>query len=495
MIRIDTVIVGAGFAGIGLGVRLKRQGRESFVILERANDVGGTWRDNIYPGVACDIPSQLYSFSFRQSPEWTRHFAPGPEIHGYLRETVRAEGLQGHVRLGAEMLESEWSEKDREWRVTTDAGEYRARSLVLACGRLTDPRLPSVPGIESFGGPWFHSARWRPDVRLEGRRVGVVGSGASAVQIMPHVAAVAAEAVLLQRSAPYVVPRQDRPVDEATRESYRRRPGAMVETRDELFWKQEQIFTQRVAGSATREDAKRAALGHLRAQVPDEALRAKLTPDYEYGCKRVLLSDDYYAALARPNVRVIPSALAAVDRAAAQTVDGERVELDVLIYATGFHTITQGYAERVRGRGGLALAEHWRDGMRAFASTLVAGFPNLFVFNGPNAGLGHNSAIHMIEAQIDLFMRWVREGAHEIEPSGAMEAAYVAQIEDMGRDTVWMTGGCSNWYVDRRAGRLTLLWPDFASTFSSLLAGIDLSRVRGEERVGEAVATTPRPPA
>ncbi len=465
---VEVLVVGAGFAGIGLGIRLARAGRRSFAILERAEEVGGTWRDNRYPGVACDIPSHLYSFSFRPKPDWSRVFAPGDEIREYLRECVREEGIGPHVRLGTEALEARWDEEEGRWRVRTNRGDWRARVLVLAAGRLADPRVPDLPGLAAFPGRSFHSARWPEGASVAGARVGVVGTGASAVQLLPHVVREAADVVVFQRSAPYVVPRRDRVYSREERELFARDPDALPELRSRLFWRAEEAFPQRL-GAPGRIDALRdLARSHLESHVADPVLRAALTPDYEIGCKRVLLSDDYYAALQEPHVRLEPSALERVEGLRAIAASGRAHELDVLVFATGFQSTRPPYARRVVGRRGELLSEHWSHGMRAYASTVVHGFPNMFVLDGPNASLGHNSAIFMIETQVEYVLGALAHldaSARPLEVSAEAEDAYTREIDAASADTVWVRGGCTSWYRDESSGRLTLLWPDFAYAF------------------------------
>ncbi len=467
--EIDVAIVGAGFAGIGMGIRLERRGAASFLIFEQADEVGGTWRDNTYPGVACDVPSHLYSFSFRPNPNWSSYYSSGGEIRDYLVACARDEGLEPHLRLGTDVVAMAWDESLSRWRLDTNRGQYSARALVLACGRLTAPRIPDVPGLDTFEGPQFHSARWDHGVDLRGKRVAVVGSGASAVQLVPHVAEVAGELVVMQRSAPYIVPREKHSYTDAERSLFGRDPDGLARLRSTQFWKAEEAFAQRAGVPEYLEAARARALGHLAAQVPDTELRAKLTPSYEIGCKRVLISSDYYPALTRDSVTVEPSALASVHGNTLVTANGSRHEVDAVILATGFHAARQPYARIVAGVGGTLLAEHWSQGMTAHASSVVSGFPNMFIMDGPNSGLGHNSAIYMIETQIDYVLgalQYLASDAHAVlEVTRRAEDEYTALIDELSTRTVWMTGGCDSWYRDGRTGRLTLLWPDFAHAF------------------------------
>lgn len=473
--EVETVIVGAGFAGLGTAIRLARSGQRDFVVLERGDGVGGTWRDNHYPGVGCDVPSHLYSYSFRPRAEWSAVFAPGEEIRDYLTDAVADEGIEPYLRLGTEVLSMRWEAGAERWSVETSAGTYSCRTVVVCAGRLSEPRVPAAQGLASFPGPMFHSARWDHTVETAGKRVGVVGSGASAVQILPQVARDAGSVVLFQRSAPYVVPRENREYTAAERRGLSRVPGAVERLRSRMFWDMEQGLAARRAVPGFVDRLRATALGHLAEQVPDESLRAVLTPDYEIGCKRVLLSDDYYPAVASSTVTVVPAALREVRGSIVVAADGSEHELDVLVLATGFESTRPPWAERVVGREGGTLAEHWAAGMSAYASTSVHGFPNLFVVNGPQASLGHNSAVFMIETQIEHVLGALDHARSTgvVEVSRAAEEEYSAWLDEAGEGTVWRTGGCTSWYRDDRNGRLTLLWPDFAFTFRERFGRFD----------------------
>lgn len=474
---VETVIIGAGFAGLGAAIRLARSGERSFVVLERCADVGGTWRDNVYPGVACDIPSLLYSFSFRPRTDWSRFYAPGAEILDYLQEAAREEGILPHLRFSSEVLALDWDHRTMTWTVVTTGAAYRCRCVIVATGRLSEKRVPDVPGLDSFTGPAFHSSEWPRDFDLAGKRVGLVGSGASAVQILPRIAAVADEVVLFQRSAAYVVPRNDHAYTEAEKVSWRDQPDSLATLRTQMFWDAEAGFAARLGATGPLTALRDRARQHLEAQIPDSALRRALTPDYEVGCKRILLSDDYYPALMSESVRLERSALTAVEGSLVAAASGAAYELDALILATGFHSTRPPIAHRIRGRDGRTLDTAWSNGMVAYNSTTVAGFPNLFVIDGPNASLGHNSAVHMIESQIAYILEalWYLRSrdvpALDVRPE--RQASYVAEIDRMAEATVWLTGGCRSWYVDERSRRLTLLWPDTASAFRERLARFD----------------------
>jgi cation diffusion facilitator CzcD-associated flavoprotein CzcO len=472
--RVEVAVVGAGFAGIGVASALRRAGRDDFVVLERGSSVGGTWRDNTYPGIACDVPSHLYGFAAHPNPAWSGTYAKGAEIHAYLERVVDAEGLRDRLRLGTPMRSAEWDAAHAVWRITTPDGLVVADALVLACGRLTEPAIPRVPGLEQFPGPLFHSARWDHSTDLAGARVGVVGTGASAVQIVPELARTAAHVTLFQRTPAWIVPRGGDAYSDADRARFAATPQALEALRAELYAEGEARFASRSGDSAAAAEAEAVALAHLRRQVADPALRAALTPDYAFGCKRVLLSDDFYPAVASDAVSLVSSALAEVEGSALVASDGTRHEVDALVLATGFASTRQPYAELVTGEDGVTLAEHWSGGMTAFASTVVSGFPNLFVLNGPNASLGHSSSVLMIEEQAGYVTRALEARAGRVlrvDPEA--ERAYTDEIARAAASTRWMTGGCRNWYVDERSGRLALLWPGTVDAFRERLGRAD----------------------
>jgi cation diffusion facilitator CzcD-associated flavoprotein CzcO len=452
-VEVEFAIVGSGFAGLGMAIRLKRRGDEDFVVLERASDVGGTWRDNRYPGVECDVPSHLYSFSFRLNPNWSRVFSPGQEIQQYLRESAREEGILPHVRFDADVLDASWDASAARWIVTTHHQVYAARYLVSATGHLADEHLPTVPGLDTFPGAKFHSSRWQ-DVELTGKRIGVVGTGASAIQVIPHLAKIASHLVVFQRTPAYVSPRRGRDHTEGEKRRFRRDPRALEELRSELFWVQETNYAARRQIPQYIEPLKRVALDHLAAQVPDPNLRQRLTPAYEPGCKRMVFSSTFYPALQQPNVTLEASALASADGATARAASGAGYELDVLIFATGFEATEPPFAKRVHGACGVSLAEHWKTGMRALDSISVSGFPNLFIINGPTTSLGHNSVVYIAESQVEYILEAVdynREHGYAVfEATPEAEDAYVAKTQRDARGTVWVDGGCRSWYIDQQ---------------------------------------------
>jgi cation diffusion facilitator CzcD-associated flavoprotein CzcO len=481
---VDVLIVGAGFAGIGMGIQLARRGRESFVIIEQAGDVGGTWRDNRYPGVSCDIPSHLYSFSFRPNPAWSRVFAEGREIHAYLRACVQEEGLDDHLRLNCALTQAQWNDDDARWLVRTTRGDFSAASLVIATGRLSEPRLPLIKNLDGFAGRWWHSAQWNAKVSLVGKRVGLVGTGASAIQILPRLATEASEVVTFQRSAPYILPRGDRQYSREETERFAADPRTITTLRDELFAEAERNIRARQRRHPDIDLLQQRALDHLTASVLDAGLRRLLTPGYEIGCKRILFSDDYYAALQLGHVRLEPTPLTRIADGSGNTgghgsrvavaASGNSYELDVLVLATGFNSTRPSIAGHIRGRRSRLLADEWGNGMAAHASTTVHGFPNMYVLDGPNAALGHNSAIYMIETQVGYVLaaldHLTASRADALDVTAEAVDSYMRDIDEMARDTVWVQGGCTSWYRDERTGRVTLLWPDSARSFRERLA-------------------------
>ncbi len=471
----DVLIVGTGFAGLGAAIRLRQAGVTDLLLLERADDLGGTWRDNRYPGCACDVPSRLYSFSFARNPAWTRRFAPAAEIHAYLRQVATAHGVTDRIRYGCTVEGARWDAAAARWRVDTTQGPLTARVLVLATGALSNPVRPDVPGLDTFRGAVVHSAQWPRDLALAGRRAVVVGTGASAIQLVPAIQPQVAHLTLLQRTPAWIVPRHDRPVPAWLRRLYAAVPLLDTAVRALTYALREATFLPfRYPG--VRRVTSLVARAHLRRQVRDPALRARLTPRYGMGCKRVLVSDDFYPAVQQPNVTLVSGALAAVEPDGVVADDGTRHPADVLILTTGF--LPGGVppaAARIVGAAGRSLAATWEaNGMAAYASTTVAGFPNLFVIPGPHTGIGHTSLIYMLEAQVAHLVRAVdhmrRAGLAWIAPRPEAQAADHAAVQARMRGTVWVTGGCHSWYLDARGENHTL-WPDFTFRFRRRVAG------------------------
>lgn len=462
---LSAIVVGAGFSGIAAGVELRRAGITDFLILEKANRVGGTWRENTYPGAACDVPSHLYSYSFEPNPTWSRAYGGQAEILAYLEHCVDKYDLRGHLRFGQHVDEARFDEARGTWQVATAAGEhFEARALLLGNGALHIPQLPDIAGLDTFRGETFHSARWNHDYDLRGKRVAVVGTGASAIQFVPEIAPAVQRLHVYQRTAPWVVPKRDRPIGETERWIYERVPGAHWLRRTGLYW----VMESRVVGYAyaPRVNAllERIVRMHLARAVPDPLLRAKVTPSYRLGCKRVLLSNDWYPAIQRPNVEVVSDRIAEVTARGVRTVDGIEREVDALILGTGFRVSEYLSAIRIVGRGGIELNAAWRESLRNYLGITVSGFPNLFLLMGPNTGLGHNSMIFMIEAQARYAasaLATMRErGLAAIEVRVEVERAFRSELAQRMTNTVWTTG-CQSWYQTPNGE--VFLWP--AATF------------------------------
>ena len=475
--HVKVVVIGSGFAGIGSAVRLKEQGIEDFVVLERADGVGGTWRDNTYPGCACDVPSHLYSFSFAPNPDWTHVYGRQPEIRAYLERVTDEFGVRPHLHTGTDLVSGVWDDEALLWRLETNRGALTAEVVISGCGGLVEPALPDVPGVETFEGEAFHSARWNHDVDLRGKRVAVIGTGASAIQFVPAIQPEVAQLTVFQRTPPWIVPRLDWQYPEVQKKLLRAVPGALKANRLRQYWFREwNLLTFTGKGKMNAFGEKQARM-HLDRQVPDPDLRAKLTPDYAIGCKRVLVSNDYYPALTQPNVRLVTTGITEVRPHSVVDGNGDEHEVDVIVYGTGFHVMDIPVAHRLTGREGRTLAEEWaKTGAEAHRGTTVAGFPNLFLLLGPNTALGHSSVVFMIEAQIAYVMKALETletyGARALEVRRDAQAAYNAELHAQLDTTVWNQGGCRAWYRDENGKNFTL-WPTHTFTFKKQLSRFD----------------------
>jgi cation diffusion facilitator CzcD-associated flavoprotein CzcO len=460
-------IIGTGFSGLGMAIRLKQAGIDDFVLLERAGDVGGTWRDNTYPGCQCDVPSHLYSFSFAPNPNWTRTFSHQEEIWDYLRDCAERFEITPHVRLNHEVIDAAWDEEAGVWRLETSGGDLTAQVVVSGTGALSEPSIPELPGLESFEGAAFHSARWDHDFDLENKRVAVIGTGASSIQFVPRIQRQVESLTLFQRTPPWVLPHSDRPITDPERRAYGRLPLLQRVMRSSIYWARETFLLHFVRPRFAKLP-ERMGRRHLRKQVPDPELRRKLTPDYTFGCKRALISNDYYPALTKPNVEVVTDGIAEVRPHSVVAADGTERDVDAIIFGTGFRVHDMPVIDRLRGRDGLSLAENWRESMQAFLGTTIAGFPNLFMLLGPNTGLGHTSVVVMVEAQIayvmDALRAMDRHDWRTLEVREEVQRAYNERVQAGLRGTVWNAGGCASWYLDR-SGRNTTLWPSFTWRF------------------------------
>jgi cation diffusion facilitator CzcD-associated flavoprotein CzcO len=473
---LSAVIVGAGFSGLCAGIALRRAGIFDFVIVEKEHGIGGTWRDNTYPGAACDIPSHLYSYSFEPNPRWQRRYGGQAEILAYLEHCATKYELRSHLRLDTRVTRARYDERTASWRVDTTAGALVARAVIMANGALHEPAIPKLSGANTFAGVAFHSARWRHDVALADKRIAVVGTGASAIQFVPELAKQARKLTVFQRTPPWIVPKEDRAIEGRERWVLEHVPGAHWLRRTGLYWMFESrvlafVFSQRLSRLLERLVRK-----YLAESVPDPVLRQRLTPNYRLGCKRILISNDYYPALQRANVELVTEPIERVEPAGIRTASGRLHEVDALIYGTGFRVTEYMSAIETRGLGGAELGAEWSRDVRNYLGINVSGFPNLFIMFGPNTGLGHNSMIFMIEAQahyiIDAILRMNRNAVAAIDVRPDVERTFRAELSRRLATTVW-SSGCNSWYQGPDGE--PLLWPSFTFDYWWRTRRVDLN--------------------
>ena len=468
MAETEIAIVGAGFGGLGTAIRLKQQGTHDFVVLERAADIGGTWFANSYPGCQCDVPSNLYSFSFAPKADWTRSYPEQPQILDYLRDCARRFGIYEHIRLNCELLGATWVASDARWHLATGDGELRARILIAAPGLLSEPTLPPIPGLDRFRGKVFHSAAWDHAHDLGGERVALFGTGATAVQIAPRLLPRVERLHVFQRTPPWVLPHADRAIPPWLQRAYGAVPGLQRLARAAVYALREPIALGMAYEPRLLKAAELVARAHLRRQVGDPQLRRRLKPEYSAGCKRLLLSNDWYPTLAAPNAEVVTAPIREIAEHGVLTTDYAEREVDTIICATGFAPTDPPLARRLRGPGERSLSEAWAGSPRAYLGTTVAGFPNLFLLYGPNLNLGHSSIVYMLEAQIHYVieaLRAMRErGAGSLDVRPEVQGAWNAELDARLRRSVWNTGGCRSWYMDAN-GRNSVQWPGFTFNF------------------------------
>ena len=461
-VRTRAVIIGTGFSGLGMAIELQKRGID-FVILEKAADVGGTWRDNNYPGCACDIPSHLYSFSFEPKPDWKNPFSFQPEIFDYMKGVADKYGLRRYIEFNSLVNRAYWSDEDMRWHVfTTDGREYITQFLISGAGALHIPALPDIDGREDFAGPAFHSAQWDHSVDLTGKRVAVIGTGASAIQIVPEIVGQVGELQLYQRTPPWVVPRSNPEIPAGLRDALRNVPGLRALVRTGIYWGQEALAFGMTQRPGVLKILEAYSKYNIRRSVKDRELRRKLTPNYRLGCKRILNSTTYYRAVANPKTELITDHIARITPNGIVTADGRERPVDVIIYATGFH-VTDSYTYvQIKGQNGEDLVDRWnREGIGALRGITVAGMPNLFFLLGPNTGLGHNSVVFMIESQInyvaDAITACDKAGAQALVPTRSAQDRFNAELQEKLATSVWNSGGCASWYLDEH-GRNTVLW-------------------------------------
>jgi len=487
--HVGVLIIGSGFAGLGTAIRLAKDGRQDFLVVDRGSEVGGTWRDNTYPGAACDVPSHLYSFSFELNPNWSRSFSPQPEIQDYLRETARKYGVLDKHLFDTEVTLARWDAANNQWLVDTTSGDFSADILVAAVGALCEPALPDIKGIESFrasGGEIFHSARWNHEANLTGKRVALIGTGASAIQIGPAIADRVAHLDVYQRTAPWVMPRHDRAYPSVEKFAYKHVPFVQRFAREAIYWGRESYVLGFAFWPKILLAAQKIAERNIAKAISDPELRRKVTPDWQIGCKRILISNDWYPMLAKERVDLVTDGIAEIREKAVVSNDGTVREVDAIIVATGFHVTDSPTYEHVIGADGRSLAAVWQEhGQQAYKGATVAGFPNMFFVIGPNTGLGHSSMVYMAESHINYVASALREmdrhGLATVEVRADKQRDYNAKLQKHMRQTIWTTGGCSSWYLDKH-GNNTTLWPSFTFVFRQLTRTFDLAAYRTTAR-------------
>ena len=477
----EVAIVGAGFGGLGMAIRLKQEGIDDFVLIERGDDVGGTWWANSYPGCQCDIPSNLYSFSFAPNPDWDRAYPMRDQIHAYLRGCAERFGVLPHTRLRCELLGATWVAEEQRWELDTTDGPLAARVLVAAPGLLSEPFTPTLPGIDGFQGNAYHTAEWDHSDELTGKRVALIGAGATAVQVVPEIQPRVGRLHLFQRTPPWVIPHMDHPVLPPMRELYERFPPLQRVSRAAIYALRESLVPGFTRDRRWLKGQELNARLHLRRQVPDPELRRRLTPDYAIGCKRIVLSNDWYPALQAPNVELVSTGVRELREHAIVGLDGVEREIDTLVFATGFRPAELPIARRIRGRDDRSLTEVWGGSPEAYLGTTVTGFPNLLLLYGPNLNLGHNSIVYMLESQVNYALDALRTiralGAAEFEVRAEAQAAYNDELQERLTRTVWNTGGCGSWYLDRN-GRNSIQWPGFTFEYRRRTRRFDAAAYR-----------------
>ena len=459
------VIVGAGFGGIGLGIKLKASGLNDFVILEKSDSAGGVWRDNRYPGAACDVPSHLYSFSFEPRADWPHKYGHQADILAYLTHCTRKHKLEPHIRFRAEVSSARWDEASSHWIVQTSDGHlYEAQSLITATGQLNRPYCPSLPGLESFAGVAFHSAEWRQDYDFSGKRVAVIGTGASAIQFVPAIAPLVSKLYVFQRSAPYVLPKPDKTYPRWQRMVFARFAGVLRLSRLLVYLRHEMRAFAFITWRAALRIKRWAFFRHLRRGVKNPELRERLIPNYRMGCKRILLSNDFYPAMDRPNVELVTEPIEEIRPDTILTTNATERKLDCIIFGTGFAATDFLAPMKIIGLRGQDLNRCWRDGAQAHLGMTVAGFPNFFMLYGPNTNLAHNSIVYMIENQIRYVVaclaRLCRDEIRTLEIKKAIQDRFNARLQKRLQKGQW-SKGCTSWYLTA-TGRNATNWPGYS---------------------------------
>ena len=463
---LDVAVIGSGFGGLGAAIALRKRGITNVALFERASDLGGTWRDNRYPGCRCDVASALYSFSFAPNPKWTNTYSYQHEIWQYLSNVADRYQLRELVKFDHDVSDISFDPTHRLWRISTNHGDFEAKCVILATGGLSEPRLPEIAGLSTFAGTIMHTARWDESVELAGKRVGIIGTGASSIQVVPRLAPIAGQLEVFQRTPSWVLPHMGRPVLERTKRLFSLLPFAQRVVRAKVYWRNELMVLGFVKDPRRMSRAETMSSEHLARQIDDPALRDRLTPTYRLGCKRVLISNDFYPAFNRDNVSLVTDAIQSVEPTGVRTSDGVLHELDVLIAATGFYVTDNPMAKMVHGKGNVVLADAFSGALTNYKGTAFPGFPNFFMLGGPNTALGHSSIIFMHESQLSYATKAIRTALGTdalVEPSEVAAEHWTTRLRAKLPTTVWGTG-CSSWYLNAE-GTNTTIWPDFTFRF------------------------------
>jgi cation diffusion facilitator CzcD-associated flavoprotein CzcO len=463
---LDVAVIGSGFGGLGAAIRLRKRGVTNIALFERADELGGTWRDNRYPGCRCDVASALYSFSFAPNPKWTNTYSYQQEIWQYLSDVADRYQLRELIKFSHDVSDISFDPALLLWRITTNHGEYEAKCVILATGGLAEPRLPDVAGLSTFAGTVMHTARWDERVELEGKRIGVIGTGASSIQVVPHLAPIAGNLDVFQRTPSWVLPHVGRPVLERTKRIFSLLPFAERLVRAKVYWRNELMVLGFVKDPRRMGQAETLSIEHLARQIEDPLLRERFTPTYRLGCKRVLISNDFYPAFNQENVSLVTEPIQSVEPAGVRTNDGILHELDVIVAATGFYVTDNPMAKKIHGIDGATLADAFSGTLPNYKGTAFPGFPNFYMLGGPNTALGHSSIIFMHESQLTYATKAIRTALRAntlIEPDARSAERWTTELRAKLPMTVWGTG-CSSWYQNAE-GTNTTIWPDFTFTF------------------------------
>ncbi|MGC4962085.1 flavin-containing monooxygenase [Gordonia sp. DT218] len=506
MIDVQIAIIGAGFSGLGAAIKLKQNGFDDFMVIDRGSDFGGTWRDNTYPGAACDVPSHLYSYSFAHNPEWSRSYSHQPEIHRYINDVADRHAVRSHTRFQTEVEHAEWHEDERRWILDVlrdgQREQVRAQIMIGAIGPLCEPNLPDIDGFDGFQGTIVHSARWDDDVDFTGKRVAVIGTGASAIQLVPELAKVAGRLDVYQRTAPWIVPRTERAYSATEKWAFAKVPGYQSAVRGAIYAMNEVTAFGLTYSPRSLKPVELVCRANIARSIRDPELRTKATPTFQVGCKRILRSNEWYPAIARPNVDLVTDGIASITENGIADKNGTVREVDVIVVATGFHVTDSPVFDKIVGAAGRSLANVWDEiGMQGYKGAFVNGFPNMMLMVGPSTGLGHTSMVYMIESQLNYLVDYLKtvraQGITRTDVTLAAQQRYNAEVQHDLRNSVWVNGGCASWYKDHH-GNITTLWPGFTFNFRRItrqfdIAAYDVERRGARPLPAESADTQPSP--